>query len=427
MGGMSAQDIYNNFQNAAGTSGLQQAQATGLNQAGSFPDRAASVQQLVDGTRAGWQGNASDLATQGLTPLAEHMLTTGQHANTSQDLVYRQIGSFQTAKNSVQPVPAAPGFWSTAGAMIGINSTSVHNQQAQHDAISQQNVDAYNTYVGASDYNAASQPTYSDPLPNTYAPVSVTVPPPPTPGTASGTGITAAPRAMGATSASGYAERTGASSGISGSPYSGTGSGVGSGGVYGGATTTAGTGALPGVGSAAGATPGSTAGAGGLGGQGSYTGNIGAALAGEAGAAGGSSRIASALAGEGGSGGSGSGGSGSGGSGSGSPGLKTGTGTGSGAGSAAEEQGARSGAASAAAASAEEGLASERAAASGVSTGAGASGMGGARGGTPKDDEEHQRKIDLTADPDVFENVDPVAPQVIGETSAQHEARTKGE
>jgi hypothetical protein len=68
----------------------------------------------------------------------------------------------------------------------------------------------------------------------------------------------------------------------------------------------------------------------------------------------------------------------------------------------------------------EEALASERAA--GGATGPSAM-LGAGQGGRGSQDEAHQRKIYLFGDPSVFTDRDAVAPQVIGETDADYEAR----
>jgi hypothetical protein len=67
----------------------------------------------------------------------------------------------------------------------------------------------------------------------------------------------------------------------------------------------------------------------------------------------------------------------------------------------------------------EEALASERAAARpGAMTGAP---MG--HGAEGDKDTEHKRKIPLTEDPEIFTGTDRAAPQVLGETEADYEAR----
>ncbi|HEX5406755.1 MAG TPA: hypothetical protein VFX16_31150 [Pseudonocardiaceae bacterium] len=178
---MSAQQIYENFhQRATGTGGLTSAQRFAQELADWYPDSAVSVQKLVDGIQSGWQGDAAEAASQGLTPLAENSLTTGQQLDTAQDLISRQVGSFHTAVSEVRPVPSEPSMVDTIGAvLLGQAPVPMLAQMAQHNAVQQANVDAYQKYVSASQYNTTNLPLLAESVaarttPITVAPMTVT-------------------------------------------------------------------------------------------------------------------------------------------------------------------------------------------------------------------------------------------------------------
>jgi hypothetical protein len=178
MGSMTADQIYQNFHTQAkGTAGLESAQQIAQELADWYPDSAVSVQKLVDGIQSGWQGDAAEAASQGLTPLAENSLTTGQQLGTAQDLISRQVGSFHTAAAEVQQVPPEPSVVDAIGsALLGQPPVGALVQMEQHHAVQQANVDAYQKYVSASQYNTSNLPTLADSVASPTAPVSVTVP-----------------------------------------------------------------------------------------------------------------------------------------------------------------------------------------------------------------------------------------------------------
>jgi hypothetical protein len=177
MATMDAQQIYDNFHSLArGTQGLAAAVQTAQELAAKYQDRALTTQQMIDTLQSGWRGAAAEAASQGLAPMAENSFNSHQQLGTGQDIVSRQVESFHTAASQVQPVPAAPSMNDVIGAALkGQNPMPILDQMANHHAVQQANVDAYNRYVGASQYNTTNLPPLTT-IDDSGAPVSVVRP-----------------------------------------------------------------------------------------------------------------------------------------------------------------------------------------------------------------------------------------------------------
>jgi hypothetical protein len=436
MGSMSGDQIYDAFYtHAVGTEGWQTAQ-TGLRKmANAYPDRAAGTQRVIDTLQQGWQGQASDLASQGLAPIAVAQYSHGEHLATAQDAVSQQSESWYRAKNSIQQVPPAPSGWDWFGGVAATVLTggvaavpagmSLVNQSSNHDAASQANVDAYSSYAGTTNDNVSRMPAFDTNVRSGAAPITVGVPSAPQQ-TATGT---AAPQVRGGTS-------TGSSHpGTSGlvAPNSGPPAMPNIGATSGatrtapmvppipGGTTTAGAtiGAPLVIGSPGGGMPtgGGSAPGGGVVGEPTYVpGSIGNILGG-----GDPGLPASATGSGGGRSGRLGGGGGADGFGRGNGDVAGGrAGASTGAGVPPEGDGvpggnARSGAGAVgnAATAEEQAMAGERAAAKG--SGMGMTGAPGGAGGRKEEDAEHKRKYDYGLQPEDFESDDPTVPPVIGE------------
>jgi hypothetical protein len=219
---MDAQQIYDTFKtHAQGTQALAAAQQMVQELAAWYPDSAVSVQKLVNGIHGGWKGNAANLASQGLAPLAEHALASGEQLSTAQDLISRQVESFHRAASAVQPVPPPLTLTNIiAAAAGGQNPPPLLDQIAHRQAAQQSNVDVYNRYVGASQYNASNMPALSDTISTPSAPVAAAPPPPPappvsTPASNAPARHTATPTISGS---QGYVPATGTSGRVSAAP-----------------------------------------------------------------------------------------------------------------------------------------------------------------------------------------------------------------
>lgn len=416
MGSMDAQQIYDNFNKyAKGTQGLSTARETAQQLAAKYQDRVATTQQMIEGIQSGWQGNAAEAASQGLAPFAENALSNHQQLNTAQDIVSRQLDSFHTAVSEVRPVPPAPRMQNVITAvMSGQDPKPMITQIIAHQAIQQSNVDAYNKYVGASQYNTSNLPPVTT-LNTQGAPVAIT-PPAPSSSTTKTPHAAGGGQRMQSVMPSGGAPRSAAPTTSGGGPLSPV-DPVGSG------PMTIASAAPPSIRSQSVAAPPSNGPApvgpvepilllGGTGNQVGVPGPVEGGVPGKgsgSGLGGGADAVGS---GEIGSGGARSG------SGSSLVGGQPRAGARSGA-AAPGEQG-DSGGRSGAAASEEAALAAERGAAPGGATSTAAGPMTGGHGG----DAEHRRKYDYDEDPDeLFAATEKVAPPVLGETAVERQAR----
>lgn len=154
---LSAQQIYDIFHEGPGTAMWEAAEKAASQLAQSMPALAADIARLQDTMRGAWQGNAADVAIQGAEPLALEYMHTADNLRVAQDLVGRQTASFQTAKQSVRPLPPQPLAVDAIAAVLG--SPTAQQQFADHLAAAQHNVDVYNAYHGASGYNTTQLPT----------------------------------------------------------------------------------------------------------------------------------------------------------------------------------------------------------------------------------------------------------------------------
>jgi hypothetical protein len=410
MGGLSPQQIYDNFHtHATGSDALQAAQRSAYRLAGDYQDRAVATQKLIDGIRSGWTGQAAEAASQGLAPLAENTLQRGDDLNTAQDLVFRQADSWHTAVAKVQPMPPQPQLQNVITVFSSGQLPQPMLDQIRHySTVAQSNVDAYGQYVAASRYNASTLPADMPGAASTSAPVAAITPPPTSPSGVTSGGV-AGPSVHGGASVSPRSARSTRSHAVS----------VGATPVSAGPRPSRGSappGIVPSVATGGTAPAGSSSTGGGVAGSlGDATGSMSEPSAGPV--------IDIGV-------------------GSGFPGPVTGGWAGSPVGSRSgpnepnqldepnqpdeDRPGGRTPEGPDGGAGAAEGetLAGERAAAvDGRSGEVGAGPMGG-RGAAREKDSEHRRKYDYGDDPEeTFGVTEMVAPQVIGETDAQRRVR----
>jgi hypothetical protein len=438
---MDAQAIYDNFHtHAQGTPGLATAQQTAEQLAAKYQDRAAAVQQLIDGVQTGWKGAASEAAAQGLTPLAVSSLGTTEHLSTGQNIVGRQVDSFHTAVSEVQPVPPAPTMQNVITAAVTGQDTTPMIDQMEHSYTTQaSNVVAYSKYVSASQYNTSNLPSIT-PVDKPSTPVSVATPPPAAPTTSSGS-----PRAphtsSGLSGKAGGVRTTG-----TGSTGSGNGSALASVGHAGSTPPVASTGNGSTTTSSASSTvqpppsqaPPTGPNSGSAPGQSQPVGSVGPISGGGPGGADpwpggptsgspGGPRPGASLRGGPGAINEDAGGLGSrlGGGKPGTGGMASGAKSGGGAPVDEEGPGGRSGAVPRSAGLAEEeGLAAERGASATGITSSSAAPMGAGRGAKGSEDSEHRRKWVVDEDgEELFGISGRLAPPVLGETPAEREQR----
>ncbi|MGQ0838896.1 hypothetical protein [Actinokineospora sp.] len=175
---MSAEQIYRNFRDGAGGTGLEQAAAIVRELAEAYERRADSITRLTGRMESVWQGDAAGAAQRGAGPLAVEHALAAPDMTTAQDLTSRQVGSFDHARNSVVPVPPMPDKpspWENLRTLGGANDT-YEDKLGEHNAAAEHNVAVMRGYADASDHNTGAIPTSYGSLLADEASVAVAAP-----------------------------------------------------------------------------------------------------------------------------------------------------------------------------------------------------------------------------------------------------------
>src|SRR5439155_22243058 len=106
--GLSGEAIYENFMNAPGAAPLAAAADLVKQLADEFDASMQSITDLSVTMQQAWQGNAAGAAERGAGPLVMGLGMAVPEINKAQDLSHQQAGSFNQARNPVNPVPPAP-------------------------------------------------------------------------------------------------------------------------------------------------------------------------------------------------------------------------------------------------------------------------------------------------------------------------------
>ncbi|MBP2331016.1 hypothetical protein JOF56_011401 [Kibdelosporangium banguiense] len=151
---LSGQEIYENFSNARGSADLAGSADVVSEVVKTYNERGDQIKKLLGKMDAVWKGGAAGAAHRGVGPLAlEHALAVPA-IDTMRDLVGRQAGSFNDAKNSVIPVPPAPEKVDPLAAFLTPGALVTYQQQLNsHNAAAQHNADVMRVYENASVYN----------------------------------------------------------------------------------------------------------------------------------------------------------------------------------------------------------------------------------------------------------------------------------
>jgi hypothetical protein len=152
---ISPQEIYRQLTDGPGTHTLRHEQRETYDERTKEDERADLIRSLANALRAGWQGNASEGAYGAAMPLAERAMENADKLNHSQDLLSRQIDSFNTAANSVRPVSDAPDGSIDERFPFDVDydkAVKDYQDSAQH------NIAVFREYDGASHYNETNIP-----------------------------------------------------------------------------------------------------------------------------------------------------------------------------------------------------------------------------------------------------------------------------
>ncbi|TCP56877.1 PPE family protein [Tamaricihabitans halophyticus] len=156
---LSGQQIYENFQQGRGGAGLGETAGILRDLAGNYTSRADRLGTLTGALDTAWTGKAAGAAGGSAAPIAKEFARTAPDLATMQDLVQRQVSSFDSAKSSVCPVPPAPhkpGLWDNLSGLVG---DTFEAKQAAHNNAAQHNVDVMNNYALATEHHANGMPS----------------------------------------------------------------------------------------------------------------------------------------------------------------------------------------------------------------------------------------------------------------------------
>ncbi len=158
---MTGEAIYKNFAEGRGGERLTAAAVEINTLASDYERRASDIGRLTAHMESIWQGDASGAAARGAAPIAAQHEAAHPHLKTMQDLLHRQVGSFDQAKGTVQVVPTVPeepGIWDNIRTLGGASET-YEQQVTQNREANAHNVRTMNTYAGESGYNTTNMPT----------------------------------------------------------------------------------------------------------------------------------------------------------------------------------------------------------------------------------------------------------------------------
>jgi hypothetical protein len=175
MGQLTAQQIYDYFHtHATGTDSLSAAQIAAVELSSLYDDQSYGTQQLIDSLGAGWKGQASEAASQGLAPLAENSYQTGQGLDSAQTAAGSQIDMFHATASKVTSMPAKPALDNPLPLIaIGAMPPTAMDQVNTYNSAAQQNVDAYSAYSTHTTSAVHAMPDLSAQMDAQSAPIAV--------------------------------------------------------------------------------------------------------------------------------------------------------------------------------------------------------------------------------------------------------------
>ena len=148
-------EIYHQLTQGPGAAPLSEAQQDLHWEASEEEDRANLIVSIGELIATGWQGEASAAAQGAALPLRDHVLANADKLDRAQDLLSRQTGSFDTAYNSVLPVPDVP----RQSLEEPVPFDGDHAKEVVlYQAVAQHNMDVFRQYDGASEYNETNMP-----------------------------------------------------------------------------------------------------------------------------------------------------------------------------------------------------------------------------------------------------------------------------
>ncbi|GAA3854999.1 hypothetical protein [Amycolatopsis tucumanensis] len=161
LGGMTGQQIYENFQHAPGPVNLQQGQHHLGTVMKKYQIRSRQVAALTGTMVEGWTGGAADAASQSVSKLAAAHSSAAAAMNTAYELIENQSQAFFDTKNKVVPVPEVPQIPPGLKEIIGDSNGDLSQmvKVAAANAAAKQNVEAMQAWSTTSGDNGAKMPT----------------------------------------------------------------------------------------------------------------------------------------------------------------------------------------------------------------------------------------------------------------------------
>lgn len=220
MGGMSAEQIYNNFKNGAGTKALESFAEVLVQLRRSYEDRAMAIKKIQERMESGWTGDAGMAAVSGAGPLVPALQESAANMDRTFMSVTNQAQAWNQTANSVEPVPPVPekpSWWDNA-ITLGGASDNYEKSLAEHNRAAQHNVDVMKRYEAMTSANQDFPRSYT-----TLSPSGVPIKIETTSPSAVSTDVSATPEVRGAASGApaGAGAATGAAPVVGAAPYPG--------------------------------------------------------------------------------------------------------------------------------------------------------------------------------------------------------------
>jgi hypothetical protein len=155
--GMTPHQIYEALTTGPGSDTVDNAQATAKLLWSEEDKRADLIRRQGELIQTGWQGSASDGAYGAAQPLAASALNRVDELDRAQDLLDRQSGSFNRAKNDVRPVPSdPPSIDLTDPAAV---FSDFEKEMVSYQADAYHNIEVFRGYDNASNHNETYIPS----------------------------------------------------------------------------------------------------------------------------------------------------------------------------------------------------------------------------------------------------------------------------
>lgn len=169
---MTPHEIYQALTTGPGSDKVDMAQSAAKILWKDESERADLIRRQGELIRSAWQGSASDGAFGAAQPLAASALNRVDELARAEDLLDRQSGSFNRAKNEVRPVPPEPPGIDLTDPMVVF--TDYEKQVVAYQADAHHNIDVFEGYDNASNYNETNIPARYSTVNGSGGTISVT-------------------------------------------------------------------------------------------------------------------------------------------------------------------------------------------------------------------------------------------------------------